>query len=281
MATFDGKFIRGAAGGLTFKKQGNKQIVQGKSKKLQIDMTDATFDAAYVFGKASTLASYIRNDVHPIIGINYDGGMISRFTGQCNQILQQAATDKKGNFDFSQDYFSRLNGFEFNLDSPVKNLLFSQPLVSLTAHKITIDFPEIQIPKDLKFPPNATYCTVAFNVGLFDLVNNTYKSQEVQSFEIEIKPKSFTAPAQQLEFEASPGTVAIISLALFYAEKTFAGKAIINNKKLNPAAILKAALCPGELVEQKLWSKMQFNEKKARKKAKKKPKKTNEKIIQQ
>ena len=113
MATFDGKFIRGAAGDLIFKKNGKKQVIQGKSKKDQIDMTQATFDAAFIFGRSSTLASYIRAGAEPIIRFN-DGGMISRFTGECNQILQQAIKGKDNEFDFNQDYFSRLNGFEFN-----------------------------------------------------------------------------------------------------------------------------------------------------------------------
>ncbi len=274
MATFDGKFIRGVAGGLVFKKTGNKQTVQGKSKKEQIDMTPATYSAAFVFGRASTLAAYIRADIDPIISF-YDGGMIYRFTGECNQILQSASVDKHKAFDFSQNYFSRLNGFEFNNISPVKNYLFTQPHVSLTEQNVTIDIPEIQVLKELKFPPNARYCTVAFNVMLLDLENNEYKDQEVQSFEIENKYKPFTFPGQQLKFEAAPGTLCIIALALYYSEKTFAGNAVINNKKLSPAAILKADFCPGEVVKQDGWHEMVFNEKKKRKKVVKAKKKVD------
>ena len=273
MAIFDGKFIRGAAGPVIFKKQGKKQVVQGKSKKEQIDMTQATFDAAFVFGRASTLASYIRAGADNIIRFN-DGGMISRFTGECNQILQKASTGKDNVFDFSQDYFSRLNGFEFNRESPVKNYLFAQPMVSLTEQLVTIDLPEIQIPKDLKFPTNAKYCTVGFSVTLFDLHNDRYKIQEIQSFEIELKDQAFTIPVQQLNFEGAPGALCVIALGLYYFEKTFAGKAMINNKELSPTAVLKAAFCPGETAVQDTWSEMVFNEKKKRKKLNKKKKKT-------
>ncbi|SMC73750.1 hypothetical protein [Pedobacter nyackensis] len=273
MATFDGKFIRGAAGDLIFKKNGKKQVVQGKSKKAKIDMTQATFDAAFVFGRASTLASYIRGNIEKIVRY-YDGGMISRFTGECNQILQKATTGKDNEFDFSQDYFSRLNGFEFNDVSLVKSCLFAQPVVSLTEQTATIDFPEMQIPKDIKFPSSATYCVVAFSVTLFDLKNDQYKSQEVQSFEIELKNHPFTFPAQQLNFEGAPGALCVIALGLYYFEKTFAGKAMINNKDLSPSAILKAAFCPGEIDIQNKWREMIFKEKKTRKL--KKPKKQSD-----
>lgn len=271
MATFDGKFIRGAAGDVIFRKQGKKQIVQGKSKKAQIDMTQATFDAAFIFGRASTLALYLRAAVDRIIRF-YDAGMVSRLTGECNQILQKAATGKDNVFDFNQDYFSRLNGFEFNMESLVRNHFFAQPIVSLTEQKVIVDLPEIQIAKDLKFPTNANYCIVAFSVTLFDLDNDKYDTQEIQSFEIELSDKQFTVPAQQLTFEGAPGALCVIALGLYYFEKTFAGKAMINNKSLSPSAVLKAAFCPGQNVSQENWSKMVFNEKKKRKKLVKKKK---------
>jgi len=271
MARIDGKFIRGVAGDLTFRKVNNKQIVQGKTKKAQIDMTAATYNAAYIFGRASTLASYIRVGIDPIIGF-YDGRMISRFTGECNQIVQQAATAQENVFDYSQDHFNRLNGFEFNIESPVKNYLFAQPIVTLTEQTVKIDLPEIKIPKELKFPVNAQSCTVAFSVSLFDLNNNQYTGEDVKSFEIELKPEAFSFPAQQLIFEGAPGCLCVIALALYYSEKTFAGKSVLNNKELSPSAILKAAFCPGETVLKKGWQEMTFNEKKKRKKEKKEKK---------
>lgn len=271
MARMDGKFIRGIAGDLTFRKVKDQQIVQGKTKKKQIDMTAATCNAAFIFGRASTLASYIRVEIDPIIGF-YDGGMISRFTGECNQILQQAATAEENVYDYSQTHFNRLNGFEFNIESPVKNYLFAQPIVTLTEQTVTIDLPEIKIPKELKFPENAQYCTVAFSVSLFDLNTNQYFSNEIKSFEIEWKPKAFSFPAQQLVFEGSPGCLCIIALALYYSERTFAGKAVLNNKKLSPSAILKADFCPGETVPKNGWQEMTFNDKKKRKKVKKEKK---------
>lgn len=272
MATFDGKFLRGAAGNLIFKKQGKKQVVQGKSKKAQIDMTQATFDAAFIFGRASTLALYIRAGVYEIMRF-YDGVMVSRLTGECNQILQKAATGKDNKFDFNQDYFSRLNGFEFNMESPVKNHLFAQPMVNLTEQTVTIDLPEMQVSKDLKFPANASYCIIAFSVTLFDLNNDKYETQEIQSFDIDLTNKQATVPAQQLNFEGAPGALCVIALGLYYFEKTFAGKAMINSKALSPSAILKAAFCPGETESKEKWAEMVFNEKKTRKKLVKKKKK--------
>lgn len=134
-------------------------------------------------------------------------------------------------------------------------------MVSLSEQQVTIELPEMQIPKDLKFPTKARYCIVAFCVTLFDLNNDRYETQEIQSFEIELNHQPFTVPAQQLNFKGAPGALSVITLGLYYLEKTFAGKEVINNKDLSPSAVLKAAFCPGEIEIQETWSTMVFNEK--------------------
>lgn len=259
----DGKFLRGTVGSSVFKKRRNKQIVQGKSKKKQIDMTAASYDAAFVFGRASTLASNIRIALGNLTPF-YDGNMISRFTGECNYILQQATVDAGKNFNFTEDAFNRLNGFEFNIDSPVRNYLFAQPLCSFDDGQLTITVPEMHIPNELRFPERARYGVIAFHVCLLDLKNDLYKNQEIQSFEVEWKLPAYTIPARQLSFEAAPGCLYIVSLGLFYLEKTFAGNAVINSTAFSPSAILKAGFCPGEVAPQNGWTKIEYNKKKKR-----------------
>lgn len=266
MARMSGKFISGIVGPVIFKKVGNRQLVVSKHKGELISMTAATYNAAYVFGLASTLSKYIRLGAANVLAY-YDGGMVSRLTGECNGILQKATIDAGETFSFEQDYFSRLNGFEFNATSPVKRYLFAQPEVTTTDEQLLISLPELLVPRDLTFAPNAKYCTVAFEVTLIDLKSKQYLRQEVQSFEVELQQDPFSLAPQQLIFEGAPGAIYIVSLGLFYAEKTFAGKAVLNKQDLHPAAILRAGFCPGEATERSSnWQKMNFNDKKKRKK---------------
>ncbi|TCC93964.1 hypothetical protein EZ428_04105 [Pedobacter frigiditerrae] len=265
MARITGKFISGIVGPVIFKKVRNKQVVVSKHKGELIKMTAATFNAAYVFGYASTLSSYIRYGAEDLIAY-YDGGMVSRLTGECNGILQKATVNAGETFSFDQDYFSRLNGFEFNTASPVKRYLFAQPEVITTAEDLLISLPEMLVPRDLIFAPNAKYCTVAFKVTLFDLKSKEYLNQEVQSFEVELQKDPITLPPQQLRFKGAPGALYLVSLGLFYAERTFAGKAVLNNQDLHPAAILRAGFCPGEPTDRgSRWQKMIFKDRKKRK----------------
>lgn len=269
MASVEGKFVRGVVGPTIFRKVGNRQFVSSKSKQAYIKMTEATYQASYIFGRASTIASYIRMGADQLLAF-YDSRMISRLTGQCNHIIQKATIDEANTLHFDQDYFGRLNGFEFNESSPVKQCLFAQPELTLTEQDVFIDFPEMSIHRDLVFTQTARYCTVALRVLLIDLKNYRYQKQEIQSFEVESNMESYTFPAQRFHFKGAPGTLCVAYLGLFYAEKTFAGKAVMNHVGFSPAAILKAAFCPGDVQENAEWLSMRFNEKKQHKHLKKK-----------
>jgi hypothetical protein len=269
MGRIVGKFVSGIVGPVIFKKVGNRQLVVAKSKKPQIAMTEATYRASYIFGRASTLGRYIRSGAYHILRF-YDSGMISRLTGECNRIVQKITPNEEDELTLNHDYFSRLNGFEFNEASPVKRYLFAQPQATFSEESVVVNFPEMIISRDLAFAPHATYCTVALRVSLFDLKSNQYLNQEIQAFDVELNRDVTSFPSQELTFEGAPGALCIIYLSLMYAEKTFAGKAVLNSQEISPAAIFRAEFCPGESTEREHWRKIAFNEKKTRKKLKKK-----------
>lgn len=261
MGRLDGKYIRGLVGESVFKKVGKTQIVQGKSKK-KIKQTAATKKAAGVFGKASNLASDIRVALAQTIG-DHDNMAISRFTGENALILNSALIPGSQKFDFSNAVFDKLNGFEFNINSPVRRLLFAQPMVITTDEAIKIALPEMHIPKDLKFPTEGNNCILAFQLAQFDLENYKRLEQQTQSIEIKYEYKPLTVAATEFSFTAQPGCLCIITVTLRYFTKTFAGNLGINSKSFNPAAILKAFMIPGTVNPEatKKWREMAFNAK--------------------
>ena len=258
MGKFDGKYLRGAVGPSIFKKVRGQQIVQGKSKK-KMQQSDETKKAAAVFGKASSLASYIRVALNQTINF-YDGTMISRLTGEVNQVFNSSLIPESQTLSLNSEGFSRLNGFEFNVTSPVRNQIFVQPAVSTTGNNLQINLPEINIPMELKFPVNGAYCVLAFELALFDLQNGRYKKEAIQTTEIKYNYEPAIVPASQFSFQTEPGCLCIINIALQYYEKTFAGNSVVNNKSFNPSAILKAFLLegtPDQSVTEK-WQEMNF-----------------------
>ncbi|TKC58142.1 hypothetical protein FBD94_19530 [Pedobacter hiemivivus] len=245
MGKLDGKFIRGAVGDITFKKVGKKQYVQKKSKMTVKDQTEATKKSAQVFGQASSLASSIRVSLDSIIGF-YDTFMVSRFTGDTGYVLNTALVAETQKFVFNPNSFNRFNGFEFNLNSPVKNYLFAQPEVTTSGNTLELTLPEMNIPQDLRFPQPGRNCIIALQIAQFDLKHGYHMESNIQSAEINYAYKPAIIPASKFTFEIAPGCLCIIGIALKYYEKTFAGNDTVNNKTFNPSAILKAFMTEGE-----------------------------------
>ncbi|TCC92350.1 hypothetical protein EZ428_11530 [Pedobacter frigiditerrae] len=67
---------------------------------------------------------------------------------------------------------------------------------------------------------------------------------------------------QQLMFKSAPGAIYLVSMGLFYSERTFVGKAVLSNQNLHPAAILRAGFCLGETIERNNWRKIIFSHRK-------------------
>lgn len=171
--------------------------------------------------------------------------MISRFTGENALVLNSALIRETQTFDFSIAAFDKLNGFEFNMLSPVRKLLFAQPAVSITDNAIKIVLPEMHIPQDLKFPPEVKNCVVALQLALFDLENYKWFAQKTQTIEIKYKYQPLTVPSAEFSFDTQTGCLCVITITLRYFTETFAGNLGINSKSFNPAAILKAFMIPG------------------------------------
>lgn len=260
MAKLDGKFLRGMIGPVVNKKYRNQQVITQSPKYNPGKRTEPSKKAALKFGVASNLASSIRDNFYNVIVQLYDGPMINRLVKETRIILEQASDQQTDGFNFEQSSFGRLNGFEFNEDSPVRDNLLVQPLSTLTAQNLQIQFPEMQIPRDLRFPMTSNVCMLGVALGMYDLNHGRMTLSPVQSLEIKNLPGGAVVPARQFEFGIVPGCLCIVVVSLQYIKTIFSGNLMVNNKQFSPCAILKAVLADGSVdgEQTKTWSKIRF-----------------------
>ncbi|WP_235884554.1 DUF1398 domain-containing protein [Pedobacter hiemivivus] len=245
MAKFDGKFLTGVIGPAVFKKYRNMQLVTGKSRLTKEKQTENTHKAATQFGIASTLAEQFRRDATEIITDFYDGTMVYRFRTDVQKALKQAFDAQSETYRFTTNSFDRLNGFEFNADSPVMDNFFAQPEQTINGNILTIKLPEMLVSKDMKFPAKATSCLLNITVGMFDLTYGNRTMCPIQSIEIPNGSKDSVMPAQELNFEIEPGCLCISMFSFQFIQKTFSGNLIINSKSFNPVAVFRAVIADG------------------------------------
>lgn len=258
MARLDGKFIRGTAGPSVYKKYRGKQVITSKSDGGK--QTKATKLAASSFGLAASLAKSIRDNLDPVITKFFDGPMVNRLNTDLIYVMGQVYNPETEVFTFNTESFSRLAGFEFNMDSPVRDIFFAQPELTVNATTLSIRIPEIHLPHELKFPKDGRKCILGLAVGMHDLKHGKMTLSPIQTSSIDWTFDPFTVPAAAFDFEIEPGCLCIPVISMQFVRTTFAGIMVVNTKAFNPVAVLKAFIADGETekTRTKGWQGMDF-----------------------
>lgn len=261
MARLDGKFIKGTAGPIVYKRYRDLQVVQGRPRFTPGSQTKETKRAAAEFGLASKLSMNIRDNLSSIVTDFFDGKMVNRMNSEVIYILNQALDPQTGIYQFKSDSFSRLTGFEFNFNSPVRDNFFAQPQLTATETTLDIKIPELHLPQEMKFPKDGPLCKLSFAVGFFDLVHGRMELSPIQSTEIKYSFSPELIPEQNLSFEIEPGCLCITVISMQYCRSIFIGQVLTNTKSFNPVAVLNTFIAEGTVDQQRTkdWNSMGFS----------------------
>jgi len=250
--------MAGTTGPVVYKRYRNMQVVHAKPRFSPGSQTIATKNSAAKFGVASNLAMELRDNFASVISGFYDGPMVTRLNTDVLFSLRQSQNSDSGIYHFNKDSFDRLNGFEFNENSPLRNYLLVQPSQSISGYTLQIDLPELNT-QNIRFPKSAHFCVLQIAVGMYDLASG-YKKLILPVSSTEIKNDGTTNPAQQFQVTIAPGCLCLSVFALKYMRQTFAGQMILNQKSFSPAAIFKAVIADGipDPAQRTSWTKIKF-----------------------
>ena len=166
MAIFDGKNLKGSIGNLVFSQHGKKTVVKSKPGAGGVRQTAATKKSASVFGKhISPFAKQIRLAFNPIHQGLYDGTMVNRMNSAVSTVIHQHL-ENGDDFNFNEKSFQRLDGFDFNVHSPLYQSLLIKPTVSFYENHAEFHLPSFSISKNIRFPKNYSACTLQIQVAL-------------------------------------------------------------------------------------------------------------------
>ncbi|RDC56237.1 hypothetical protein DU508_11540 [Pedobacter chinensis] len=236
MAIFDGKNLKGSIGNLVFSQHGKITIVKSKPGVGGVRQTEATKKSASIFGKyISPFAKQIRMAFSSLHQGFYDGAMINRMNSAISTIVyQHIQTDN--NFSFNQNSFKRLEGFDFNLGSPLDKSLLLTPIVNYHEDGIEVSLPSFSISKNIRFPRNTTLCTLQVNVALFNMKQRSTFCYPIESILIERYANVFDGIS--LTYDFPEGNLAIIGVALLFSESKSRIQHSPNGKLFHPAGIV-------------------------------------------
>ena len=245
MARFDGKHFRGKIGKASYKVYRDQQIVSGQSTKKVFLRTEPMDRSSNLFGKVSTLNSYIRNNMSALFNDFNDGEMLGRLNSSTNFAMNSVFNQKELTFSFSPDTFNRLIGFEFNIKSPVADVFLAHLAVTYTEGIVSIVIPELTVSRQIEFPSSSTKCTIIFLRTHYDLENGYEQESESKYLSVLKDNKRALIPPQTIEFTTEPGCLCIIGIALYFYKESFVGEVMTNSKDFNPVAIASAHITEG------------------------------------
>lgn len=245
MARLIGKFIIGSIGNVTYKKRRKQQILSAKA--VTVKQTKATKSAAGIFGKASSLSYRFRSRIDYIQHSHHDGGMVNRLTKTNSLILRQCFDPKTKLFQFKRDSFDLLKGFDFNTDSPFRKYWWTVPEVHLKNQQLSIRIPEFSVVEALKFPEDATSCTITFVINLYSLdksLKHIYlKKLALETLTINADQTSFTG--QEWLFDIPEGCIILCAAGIRYYKQRQDTQFLLNHKTLNPTCLLNILVNEG------------------------------------
>ena len=242
MARVVGKFIKGVIGDAVYRQYGETQVIQAKPKANKHVQAKGSTASAAQFGTSSKLGCEIRRSLHLLLAKFSDTQMIGRLNSVVLKAVRAARNVVTDTYDLETDSFSPLDGFEFNIHSKVANILLAKLQVNSAANVYSVQLPELNIPAQLKFFRSIS-CKLTISCTHFDL-KNCYRNTAIAAIDMENKKASF--PGAAWAFEAQPGCLCIIAAGLQFFRQGYNGPEPINNKNLNPCAIVKALWVDGE-----------------------------------
>lgn len=242
MAIFNGKTIKGSIGPVSFTQKGNISIIRSKPGKGGVKQSPATKVKASLFGKIiSPLSKLIRQAFAEIHLGYYDGAMVNRMNGAISTLVNQHVNEE-GNFTFNEDSFNRLNGFDFNLLSPLNKSFLILPKVTLRHDTLHLAIPQFEVSKNLRFPHKATNCQMNMQLVLFSIQTGHWQIQAPINLPI-LKSQSIQTAAKW-SFQIPEGCLAVLGATITFTKSN--SQNILNDKSFHPAAVLAAFYYEGE-----------------------------------
>ncbi|MFY0481216.1 hypothetical protein ACI6PS_01315 [Flavobacterium sp. PLA-1-15] len=233
--------LTGTVGNYSFKILNGVAVVQSKPGKGGVKQTTATKSSASEFGNAHAVAKQIRLAQFPLLQDLSDARMYNRFATAIYKTILSAKDMPKGERTLADGDLENLEHFQFNADSPFYKYCNAPMKVSMNEeNRIAISIDSFDAKKDIESPENASEAKLAFLVTTFHPKDGTESHAELFQFTFALSNDA-TAPQQWTSEMLPAGSIALVSVALFYSCKNnLIGSVGLNSKKLHPSEIIKA-----------------------------------------
>jgi hypothetical protein len=235
--------LHGRVGPVVYRTVGNTSIAQIKAAK--VSQTFATKESAVEFGLASNTARAIRKALFPLT-YTVDGRMINRLNTAVLNCIKAAEGMKKGERDLHDGDLRYLEGFQFNKNSPLDQVLKVRPVAELDANnRVMVHIPAFQQKGGLQRPAHSYGCILRLMLVAVNFREDYYEYCGYTDIDLGIGT-NFAGHDWQPEAVVPEGSILMLTASLHYlgASGMVEQPVSMNTKAFSPAEIVAAFKIP-------------------------------------
>ena len=210
-----------------------------RSAAQKVKQTKATKESAKLFGKAVTIAGFLRREI--------TGGLPDLRKNEAQYRFDNAMAQwlRLGNMNGKQEKLQDINGFEFNEKSPLHSR-FKQPFDVDFSDKGRIHFtvPEFNIPSDVNAPAHSHELPWHVLVTSCDIRNKQGYGHAYDHVEMSFAHGNVAAQRISLDCEIYKGTLTVVAVALRYAATRKGKVVLVKEPAWLPTAIVGSYYLP-------------------------------------
>jgi hypothetical protein len=237
MATAPKMGFVGRAGNAVYYWMGNTYCMRALPRKYK--QTRATRAKASVFGRASTIASCIRQVLYPVIPNPTEREMQTRLVSTVFEWLNAA----NGSKEHLAEGLDVINRFAFNeRGGEVLSKWNLSPAMKHSTKGVRLDIPSFIPKKSLRAPAHTVSVTCRIALGVCNLNTDRTSGSSSDLFSFAYDSNPVAENTLSLELAIPKGSLLLAAISLEYTVLTGGKKKPTANKAFMPAGIVQAIL---------------------------------------
>ena len=248
MAVIDSRGrLHGKVGNVVYRTVGDMKIVQAKPARVK--QTLSTKESALEFGLTSNCGRILRS-LYSSFACYSDGRLLNRMNAALLKTLKD--TEKlRGERDLHDGNPKHLQGLQFNVNSPLTEVLAVRPLCSMMDGGIRVQLPAFNVSEQVQLPKYTKNAVLRLMVAAINFRERYYEYLDYKDIPLQY---GRSIPQQEWVSEVAlpAGSIVMVSASLHcFGMKGIDGEPLsLNGKEYSPAEIIGAYGIDGEMKEE-------------------------------
>lgn len=195
------------------------------------------------FGRAGKGSKLLRSAMATAIVLSKDRKLVTRLTREMMRAVKADPLSPRGMRNIADGDTALLEGFEFNIASPLSTSLFAPytAVIDRATGNLQVDFAPFVPETAITSPAGATHFELHAVAAELDFVNNLYKSEVAASGDLPINGTATAPLTLAMPLPANSAKPLFLALGISFVQLVNGNRYVMNNGTFNALALVKVS----------------------------------------